>query len=316
LLFADERRKAPTSTEEINFKNIRVRQRVSASVGVLLLITCFFFQLLRWIQFGLNSGLFSYTLLIPFISGYFIWLRRKEFAGAASAAKGPAAVLAVAGTALLISPMPVEYRLASQMLSFCIFLWAGGFLFYGQRKMSIAAFPALFLIFMAPIPEPFVTMLEVGLQHMSAGLAYVFIKISGIPVYRVGLDFHMPRIALSVAPECSGIRSSLILFLTSLIAGHMFLRKGWTRWVLALIVVPLGVARNAFRILVLAMLCNKVDVSYIHSPIHHHGGPVFFILSLIPFGLILFLLRRFNKGFVGSKSCTLTHADKRRLPLT
>jgi len=30
----------------------------------------------------------------------------------------------------------------------------------------------------------------------------------------------------------------------------------------------------------------------IDSPIHHHGGPIFFILSLIPLYLLLLWLRR------------------------
>ena len=29
-----------------------------------------------------------------------------------------------------------------------------------------------------------------------------------------------------------------------------------------------------------------------HSPIHKQGGPLFFVLSLIPFGFLLYLLRR------------------------
>jgi exosortase len=145
---------------------------------------------------------------------------------------------------------------------------------------------------MAPIPTPIVTMMESALQHASAELAYIFIKISGIPIFRSGLSFHMPGISMSVAPQCSGIRSTIVLFLTSLVAGHLFIRKAWGRWFLVLFVIPLGIARNAFRILVLAYLCVRIDPSYIDSPIHHQGGPIFFVLSLIPFGIVLFLLRR------------------------
>jgi hypothetical protein len=30
----------------------------------------------------------------------------------------------------------------------------------------------------------------------------------------------------------------------------------------------------------------------IDSPIHHHGGPLFFVLSLVPFFLLLYFLKR------------------------
>jgi hypothetical protein len=39
-------------------------------------------------------------------------------------------------------------------------------------------------------------------------------------------------------------------------------------------------------------LCVEVNPSYIHSPLHTRGGPLFFVLSLIPFGFVLYLLRR------------------------
>ncbi len=163
-----------------------------------------------------------------------------------------------------------------------------------MRRMRKLAFPAIFLIFMAPIPPSIVAALESALQHASAEAAYWFINLSGIPVYRSGFDFYMPRIALSIAPQCSGIRSTLVLFLTSLIAGHLFFRSAWNRWILALFIIPLGIIRNGFRILVIASLCVRVDPSYIHSPIHHRGGPIFFVLSLIPFGIVLFWLYRFE----------------------
>jgi hypothetical protein len=80
----------------------------------------------------------------------------------------------------------------------------------------------------------------------------------------------------------------------------------------AIIVVPLGIARNAFRILFLAILCFKVDVPDIDSPIHHHRSPIFFVLSFIPFGIILFFLHRYeiapcNSSPAASRGLSNTH---------
>lgn len=208
-----------------------------------------------------------------------------------------AAIPAIAGLAFLIGGITgaSEEVLTFQIIAYCCLLWSGGLFFLGLATMRWAAFPALFLIFMAPIPPRLLLLMETVLQHFSADAAYVFIKWAGIPVFRSGLDFGMPGIALSVAPECSGIRSTLVLFMTSLVAGHLFLQRAWTRWLFALLVLPLGVLRNGFRILVLAYLTVRVDPSYIHSPIHHQGGPIFFVLSLIPFGIVLFFLRKIKK---------------------
>jgi exosortase C (VPDSG-CTERM-specific) len=266
-----------------------------------LLVACFAQPFLHLVRLAFAEDLFSYVLLIPFISSYLAWIRRKQLPHTSEGARWPAAIPAVAGLGLLAatqfsSARPAmdasESLLPFQMLSFCLLLWSGGFVLLGSRTMRALAFPFVFLVFMAPIPPSIVEVLETTLQHASADVSYRFIQLAGIPVYRSGLDFHMPRIALSVAKECSGIRSTLVLFMSALVAGHMFLRRVWTRWVLVLIVIPLGIARNAFRILVLAWLCVRVDVAYLHSPIHTTGGPLFFILSLVPFGVVLFWLRR------------------------
>jgi exosortase C (VPDSG-CTERM-specific) len=259
-----------------------------------LLTLCFALPLVNWVRFALYSGLFSYVLIVPFISGYLIWIRGKNVVSGVRSARLPAALIAAIGLGFLAAGIAgsAENTLTYQMIAYCCLLWGGGFAFLGIHTMRALAFPALFLIFMAPIPPLIVNLLEAALQRASAEVAYRFISWSGISILRSGFDFHMPHISLSIAPQCSGIRSSLVLFITSLVAGHLFCRKAWARWILALFVIPLGIARNAFRILVLAYLCVRVDPSYISSPIHRQGGPLFFVLSLIPFGFVLYLLRR------------------------
>jgi hypothetical protein len=57
-------------------------------------------------------------------------------------------------------------------------------------------------------------------------------------------------------------------------------------------VIPLGILRNGFRILVIGLLCVNVGPQMIQSLIHRRGGPVFFMLSLIPFFLVMWWLRK------------------------
>jgi exosortase/archaeosortase family protein len=97
---------------------------------------------------------------------------------------------------------------------------------------------------------------------------------------------------LEVARECSGIRSTWVLFITSLVASHMFLKSPWRRFVLVAFVIPLGVLRNGFRILVIALLCVHVGPHMVDSFVHHQGGPIFFVLSLVPLFLLMAWLRR------------------------
>jgi exosortase/archaeosortase family protein len=64
---------------------------------------------------------------------------------------------------------------------------------------------------------------------------------------------------------------------------------------LVALVIPLAIARNGFRILVIGLLCVYIGPHMSDSFIHHRGGPIFFALSLIPLSLFLFWLRRHDK---------------------
>ncbi len=114
--------------------------------------------------------------------------------------------------------------------------------------------------------------------------------VVGAPLYLAGRIFHLfhPRMNIEVAPVCSGIHSSLVLFMTSLLAGNMMLTSRWKRAWLALLVIPLAILRNAFRIFSICELCIHFGPQMIDSPIHHRGGPIFFALSLVPFFLLLY----------------------------
>jgi exosortase len=144
---------------------------------------------------------------------------------------------------------------------------------------------------MIPFPEAFRTMLEIGYQHASAENYAWLLDLSHATYFRQDLVFALPNLTIRVAQECSGIRSSLVLFITSLIAGFLFLKSTPHRWLFSLLVIPLGIFRNAFRIYFLSMASVYWDPNIINSPLHHHGGPIFFALSLIPLFLLLVFLR-------------------------
>ena len=158
--------------------------------------------------------------------------------------------------------------------------------------MRAAAFPLAYLIFMVPMPDAMADALETASKYASAEVANVLFHLSGTPFLRAGLIFQLPNITIEVAQECSGIRSSWVLLMTSILAANLFLKTRWRRFALVAFVIPLAILRNGFRILVIGLLCVNVGPQMIHSLIHRRGGPLFFMLSLIPFFLVLWWLRK------------------------
>jgi len=161
----------------------------------------------------------------------------------------------------------------------------------GWAALWQVRFPALFLVLMVPVPTVIMNHFEILLQYASAEAADLLFAAAGVPILRDGLVFRLPTITLEVAQECSGVRSTLVLLVTSLLAGHLFLRRPWKKWVFAAAVLPLGILRNGFRIVTIGWLCANVGPHMVDSPIHHRGGPIFFALSLIPLFLLLVMLR-------------------------
>ena len=276
------------------------RLRVGGCVGYLVLLTLLFVQpLARLMVYAAQSDLHSHILLVPLISGYLLWIHRGRRSAAyrssivGTVAMGAIGIAALAAGIGCRGNLSVNDALALTALAFVSFVAAGGFLFLGSKWMAAAAFPITFLVFMIPLPDTARNWVEKASVLASAEVAAALLfDVAGTPLVRHGTVFQLPGIVLQVTQECSGIRSSWALFISSLLASHLFLRTRWRRTVLVAFVIPLGVLRNGFRILVIGLLCVHVGPHMIDSVIHRSGGPLFFALSLVPLFLLLWWLRR------------------------
>lgn len=277
------------------------RNTVEFALFLAVLAAAFALPLIELLSRALHNDLISHIVLIPIVSGYLIYVQRKQLPRKTASAPGWAALFATVGAVSVYfasklqashPPISPNDHLALLTFGFVCFVVAGGFIFMGREWMRAAAFPFAFLIFFVPMPQALVDFLEEASKLASAEVANALFIISGTPFLRDGTFFALPGITLEVAKECSGIRSSLVLFITSVLASYIFLKSPWRRIVLVAVVIPLGILRNGFRILVIGLLCVHYGPQMIESVIHRHGGPLFFILSLIPLFLVLRWLRR------------------------
>jgi len=261
----------------------------------------FGWTLVQLVAFAAHSDLYSYILLIPLISGFLIWINRaglpaqsgpNHWLAALSFAAG-ACVFAVCKLAMWTGWIPERSDYLSAMtLSFLTFWLGGGFIFLGTKYLRAIAFPVAFLFLCVPSPESVKTGIEAFLQCTSAVAAAAMLSTTGMPVLRTGTYLQLPSFRLNVAPECSGIHSTLVLTIICFLVAYVLLKRPANRLLLILAVIPLGILRNGFRIFIIAQLCVHVGPQMIDSPIHRHGGPVFFLLSLIPLFLFVRYLRK------------------------
>ncbi len=156
--------------------------------------------------------------------------------------------------AILQSPNALSFYILALVLA-CIAIFA--FVFGRQTlRRGFFAFAMLFLVVPWPsfILQPVISYLQYG----SADISNAIFVVSGAPVLREGLDFQLPRAIIEVAPECSGIRSSMALLVLALLISHYSFRRFWKKAVFVIAGLFIMIVKNGIRIATLTLLANYV----------------------------------------------------------
>jgi exosortase len=280
----------------------RLDKRAVAWILWTLVVTlAFATPLANLVVHSFRSELHSYVPLVPFVTGYLLYLRRWTFPRAYSTSlSGAGLLLGLAGAAVAAAwtwrlELSTNDSLALQVSAYVSVVVAGGFLFLGSQWMAAAGFAVIFLFFLVPPPDAVVRLLENGSVVGSADVSAVLFRLTGTPLVREGAVFVIPGIVLEIARACSGINSTWVLLIVGLVASNLLLKTGWSRVVLVAFIVPLAIIRNSLRILTIGLLCVHIGPHMINSYLHRSGGPIFFALSLIPLFLLLWWLRRLER---------------------
>jgi exosortase len=256
---------------------------------------------------------YSHIVLIPLVSIYLIFQKRQlvfgerkiqDCCGAHSPRNERIAGISLLLTGFLLycvgrgarADLNTNDFTAVIALAAVVFLNGGFILSYGLQAFKAALFPLLFLIFVVPIPSAFMDGFISFLQVGSTEFTNLLFVATGVPFLREGFVFHLPGMSVEVAKECSGIRSSLALLITAVLAGHMFLNTWWKKVILAVLIIPITMFKNGIRILILTLMGTYWDPRWLtESSLHRDGGIVFFILALVLMAPILYWLRRGEK---------------------
>ncbi|HZQ20710.1 MAG TPA: exosortase/archaeosortase family protein [Terriglobales bacterium] len=196
---------------------------------------------------------------------------------------------------LLASRIASDLRLSLEMLAL-VTCWIGIFVYaFGPAASRAVLFPLCFLYWMVPMPEFLLDSAVRWLQNGSAFCAQALFGAAGVPVLRDDLLLTIPGLTIEVARECSSIRSSTMLLVTTMVLAQLFLRSPFRKALVVAIAVPLSVAKNGLRIFTISMLGTRVNPGFLHGRLHRQGGIVFFLASLLIVALLLWLLGRSEK---------------------
>jgi exosortase len=252
--------------------------------------------LLALYQYARADSSASHLILMPVIAAGLVYQARTMIFAVASVDLTFGGIVTGAGLALGLGvPASGSYEgsasLGVAILSL-VTIWVGGFtLIYGRHALRRAAFPLLFLGLTIPIPLVLLKSAVDGLKAGSAAVVEILFTLTGTVYHRDEFIFYLPGVAIEIADACSGIRSSIALTLTAVLAGYLYLDSPAKRVVLILAVLPVAILKNAIRIATLTLLSIHVDPSFLSGQLHHDGGVVFFLLGLVMMVPVLAALR-------------------------
>ncbi len=259
--------------------------------------------ILLWRDISLLANLikqddaYTHIAIVPLMCLFLIWSSRARFS--IDRRKTIHTLLLLFFT-LLVVVLPAFFTfqdpftaLAVRSLGVVIICIATFAYLCGISSVPTSAFALLLLFLAIPLPPALLHSIIRFLQNGSALIVDWIFTLTGQTYIRDGLDFHLENISIHIAPECSGIRSTMALILTLFFASEMMLKRWWTKTFAVLAIIPLSILKNAIRISTISLLAQHVDKAFLtHSWLHKGGGVVFYALVLLLFFPYILVLSR------------------------
>ncbi|MXP28652.1 exosortase V [Porphyrobacter algicida] len=226
----------------------------------------------------------------PIILATGLWLLWHEWQGVRHLIKAPPAwhvaiLLAIFIPIYLLARITQIVEIEGYAM-YCVLLSAVYGL-VGGRFMRAMFFPLLYLAFVFPPPDTVIYTLTLPLKMAITKTAIAFLQLFGMPIGGTGVTIQIGQYQLLVAAACSGLNS--IVSLSALTLFYIYLMHKNERrhqFILLLFVLPVAIAANFFRVLILILLTYFAGEAVAQGFLHELAGMTMFILAL----LFIFLL--------------------------
>jgi exosortase A len=261
---------------------------ITVLVGLFVLV---YYRTFLWMygRFVSTDSYYSHGFIIPFASAFLIWQKRGTLAKMEMGYSKYGLVLII--TSLLIHLLStIFYIFSSSGFSILLLIFGISLFLFGKEVTKAVFFPLLFLIFMFPLPEAFVSLLANPLKMNAARMATFFVDQAGISVYREGFYIKTINGELLVGNPCSGLRSLISFLGLGAFFAYILDMSMARRIILFLLSVPIALASNVIRVIALVLVTHYYgyEKASPDSFFHDFSGVMVFVIGFA----ILFLAGR------------------------
>lgn len=241
-----------------------------------------------------GTGDYSHGWLVPFVSAFVIWFKRKELGAAPKSVSRVGLSLVV--TALLMHWLGAKAQQTRlSLFGLALLIWSIPFYFYGWRTAKLLIFPCAYLIFC--IPLNFLDSLTFPLRIFATVISTAMLNGLGIAAERSGSAIYSMAaggFSFDVADPCSGIRSLLALTALTAVYAYFTQKTLLRKWLLFLSAIPLAIVGNIARIVVVAIVAEAFGEQLALGLFHDYSGYVVFSVAI---GLMLGVGAMLNTNF-------------------
>jgi exosortase A len=280
-----------------NTKQLTFAISKKLKVGIIILCLGFLYYAVmeRLVCDWIKLPDFSHGFLVPLISLYFVYERRKRLSTLTSSGRWVGLGLVILGILLLLlGNLATEYF----TMRFSMLVVIGGLILFllGKEYFKILLFPLIFLIFMIPIPSILIDRITFPMQLFASKVAAKSLFLIGIPVLREGNIIQLVNTSLEVAEACSGIRSLISLLALSIVFAYFSQKETWKRVLIVLSTFPIAIVANAARVSGTGILAGKYGDSVAQGFFHGFSGWILFVVAFICLFIVGSLLSRIKSS--------------------
>lgn len=242
-----------------------------------------------------RSETFAHAFLVPPISAWLVWRQRGQLARISPHPQPWLLLCLLMAAAGWLMADLVKVNSVSQ-LAWMAMLVISVPAVLGLAVASTILFPLLFLFFAVPVGE-------FMLPHMmewTADFTVFALRLTGIPVYREGLQFVIPSGNWSVVEACSGVRYLIASFMVGTLFAYLNYRSTKRRVIFMLASLLIPIVANWLRAYMIVMLGHLSNNTIAVGVDHLLYGWVFF-------GVVVMLM--FYVGGRWSEPDAQRHAD-------
>ena len=225
---------------------------------------------------------YSHGWLVPLVSGYILWTKRRELKSIRPQASAGGLVL-FAG-ALLLHLVGLAWRIGF-VSGLSLLLSLGALVWYvaGRRALRVVAFPLAFLVFMVPIPTVTIQNISFQMKMLAASMAMKVIEVLGVVAVQEGSFLTLVSGEQIVVDDvCSGLRYLISLLAFAAVYAYFSPLKARGRLLLLAGSVPLALGANVSRIVLMTLVAERWGVAASQTgPIHTGLGFAVFVVAFV-----------------------------------